>query len=79
MKKGGNFLQIEYIFKTAKGSFVLIELKQGVYCNGKIEKIDEFLNICVSDAFLTSKNGFFFKKVEKFYLRGKNIKIIRLT
>jgi small nuclear ribonucleoprotein (snRNP)-like protein len=79
MKNGGNFLQLEYIFKNTKGSFVLIELNQGIFCNGKIERIDEFLNICISDAILTSKSGFFFKKVERFYVRGKNIKIARIT
>jgi len=79
MKNGGNFLQLEYIFKNTKGSFVLIELSQGLFCNGKIEKIDEFMNICISDAILTSKSGFFFKKVERFYVRGKSIKIARIT
>lgn len=70
--------KIDFVLKYTKNSFILIELEKGFTCNGKILKMDEFFNVLICDVIFTSKNGFVYKNLEKFFIRGKNIKTIRL-
>ncbi|ABW98319.1 snrpD (nucleomorph) [Hemiselmis andersenii] len=77
MKSKNNSFEINHILKSKNNCFVLLELKGGILCSGKILKIDEFFNILLEETFLTSKNGLIFKKVPAIFLKGKTIKNIR--
>ena len=67
------------MLKNSKEALALIELKEGIICNGKISQVDEFFNILVTNVIVTSKNGSYFKKLDHFYIRGRNIKLLRFS
>jgi U6 snRNA-associated Sm-like protein LSm4 len=56
----------------------LVELKSGETYSGVLAECDGWMNIHMRDAVLTSKDGDKFWRVPAFYIRGNNVKTIRV-
>lgn len=56
-----------------------MELKTGETFNGHMIACDNFMNVTMKEVFQTSEDGTKFWKMESAYLRGSNIKYIRVA
>lgn len=66
------------LLKSAPNHPVLVELKSGEAYSGVLAECDGWMNIRLRDAVLTSKDGDRFWRVPDCYIRGNNIKFIRV-
>lgn len=57
----------------------LVELKTGETFNGHMIACDNFMNVTMKEVYQTSEDGSKFWKMEEAYLRGNNIKYIRVA
>lgn len=64
-------------FKSKSKVSIIIELKDGNSCFGKIKKLDIFMNILIESSVTTTKNGQKFKKTKKVFLKANTVKYIR--
>lgn len=67
-----------YLLTAAKTKQILIELKSGESLNGDLVNCDSWMNLTLSNVILTSPNGDAFMKIPEIYVRGTQIKYLRL-
>ena len=67
------------LLRTAQSKACLIELKSGDTFNGILVSVDNWMNMCLKDCIKTSKAGDKFWKCNSIYIRGNQIKYIRLA
>lgn len=67
-----------YLLTSAKTKQVLIELKSGESLNGNLVNCDSWMNLTLEDVIQTSANGDAFLKIPSIYVRGTQIKYLRL-
>ncbi|KAF7459279.1 putative U6 snRNA-associated Sm-like protein LSm4 [Cryptosporidium felis] len=58
---------------------VLVELKNGETYSGVLTGVDGFMNLALNNVVCTSNNGNCFLKMTECYIRGNNIKFIRMN
>lgn len=66
------------VLQCAGGTPVMVELKSGECFNGYVEKADYFMNLKLRDVIHTSADGDKFHKIPECYIRGNNVKYIRV-
>ena len=66
------------LLRSAPNHPILVELKSGEAYSGVLSECDGWMNIHLRDAVLTSKDGDRFWRVPACYIRGNNIKFIRV-
>ncbi|PXF49727.1 putative U6 snRNA-associated Sm-like protein LSm4 [Gracilariopsis chorda] len=66
------------LLKSATGCPILIELKNGETYNAKLHSMDLWMNMSLTDAVRTSRDGNDFWHVPQLYIRGNTIKYIRV-
>lgn len=66
------------MLKTASGSPLLVELKDGDTYNGRLVSCDAWMNMNLRDVICTSKDGERFWKLPTCYIRGSAVKYLRL-
>lgn len=66
------------LLKTATGSPLLVELKDGDTYNGRLVSCDAWMNMNLQDVICTSKDGDRFWKLPTCYIRGSAVKYLRL-
>ena len=66
------------LLRSAPNHPILVELKSGEAYSGVLAECDGWMNIHMRDAVLTSKDGDRFWRVPDCYIRGNNIKFIRV-
>ncbi|KAH7647324.1 P-ATPase [Cryptosporidium bovis] len=66
------------VIKAAHHKPVLVELKNGETYSGILTGVDGFMNISLFNVICTSKGGNSFSKMIECYIRGNNIKFIRM-
>ncbi|AFP65530.1 small nuclear ribonucleoprotein D-like protein (nucleomorph) [Chroomonas mesostigmatica CCMP1168] len=79
MSKKHDYFIINSAYKKIKSYPILIELKCGIFCSGKILKFGENLNIFIEKAVLSTENGFIFKEISVLFINGKTIKVIKFV
>ncbi|ODQ57612.1 hypothetical protein WICANDRAFT_22051, partial [Wickerhamomyces anomalus NRRL Y-366-8] len=67
-----------YLLTAAKGQPTLVELKSGETINGVLTEIDNLMNLTLTEVIETSANGESFLKIPEIFVRGKDIKYLRL-
>ena len=73
------YSNINIILKKKRFYHILLELKGGIICNGKFRRVDEFMNLLLEKALMTTKNGFYFKEIPLIFVKGTMIKIIQIV
>ncbi|KAH3676348.1 hypothetical protein WICPIJ_009128 [Wickerhamomyces pijperi] len=63
---------------TSKGQPLLIELKSGETLNGTLQEIDAWMNLTLVNVIETNSEGDEFIKLKEIFIRGKDIKYLRL-
>ena len=66
------------LLKTAQGRPILIELKTGDTYNGTLADCDNWMNLNLKEVVHTSKDGAKFWKMDACYVRGSQIKYLRV-
>jgi U6 snRNA-associated Sm-like protein LSm4 len=66
------------LLRSAPNHPILVELKSGEAYSGVLFECDGWMNIHLRDAVLTSKDGDRFWRVPSCYIRGNNVKFIRV-
>jgi len=66
------------LLRCASNHPILVELKSGETYSGVLAECDGWMNIHMRDAVLTSKDGDRFWRVPACYIRGNNVKTIRV-
>ena len=66
------------LLKTAQGRPILIELKTGDTYNGTLADCDNWMNLNLREVVHTSKDGAKFWKMDTCYVRGSQIKYLRM-
>eukprot|EP00055_Hartaetosiga_balthica_P010826 m.47442 g.47442 ORF g.47442 m.47442 type:complete len:119 (-) comp7332_c0_seq1:1020-1376(-) len=66
------------LLKAAVNHPMLVELKSGETYNGHLSVVDNYMNLILRDVTLTSKDGDKFYKIAECYIRGNNVKYLRL-
>eukprot|EP00944_MAST-04C_sp_MAST-4C-sp1_P005654 g5654.t1 len=66
------------LLKTAQGRPILIELKTGDTYNGTLVDCDNWMNLNLREVVHTSKDGAKFWKMDTCYVRGSQIKYLRM-
>ncbi|KAH8738872.1 LSM domain-containing protein [Cryptosporidium ryanae] len=66
------------VIKAAYQKPILVELKNGETYSGILTGVDGFMNISLFNVVCTSKCGNSFSKMIECYIRGNNIKFIRM-
>jgi U6 snRNA-associated Sm-like protein LSm4 len=66
------------LLRAAPNHPILVELKSGEAFSGVLAECDGWMNIRLRDAVLTSKDGDRFWRVPDCYIRGNNVKFIRV-
>ena len=66
------------LIKTTVNHPILVELKSGEAYSGVLANCDNWMNIHLKDVVLTSKDGDKFWKLPEIFLRGNNIKYMRV-
>jgi U6 snRNA-associated Sm-like protein LSm4 len=67
-----------FLLKAAEGALVFVELKNGETFNGKLVKVDTWMNVFLADAIRTSREGDKFVLCPEISIRGNAIKFFRL-
>ncbi|KAL3128634.1 hypothetical protein CHM_4g2710 [Cryptosporidium hominis] len=58
---------------------VLVELKNGETYSGILTGVDGFMNLALNNVICNSRDGNGFFKMVECYIRGNNIKLIRIS
>ena len=66
------------LIRTTISGPVLVELKTGEAYSGTLAACDNWMNMHLTDAVLTSKDGDKFVKFPEVYLRGNHVKYLRV-
>ena len=66
------------LLRSAANHPILVELKSGEAYSGVLAECDGWMNIHMKDAVLTSKDGDKFFRVPDCYIRGNNVKYLRV-
>ena len=66
------------LLNAAQQTPIQVELKNGETFNGVLTNCDSWMNLTLSQVICTSQDGLIFKKVQQIYLRGNNIKYVRV-
>lgn len=66
------------LLRSASNHPILVELKSGEAYSGVLAECDGWMNIHMKDAVLTSKDGDRFWRVPDCYIRGNNVKYLRV-
>lgn len=66
------------LLRSAANHPILVELKSGEAYSGVLAECDGWMNIHMKDAVLTSKDGDRFWRVPDCYIRGNNVKYLRV-
>ncbi len=66
------------LLRSSSNYPILVELKSGEAYSGVMTACDGWMNIHMRDAVLTSKDGDRFWKVPECYIRGNNVKYLRI-
>ncbi|KII70419.1 putative U6 snRNA-associated Sm-like protein LSm4 [Thelohanellus kitauei] len=66
------------VVRAAQGQPLMVELKNGETYNGNLVNSDHFMNVHLRDVICTSKDGEKFWKMMECFIRGVNIKYIRI-
>jgi U6 snRNA-associated Sm-like protein LSm4 len=66
------------LLRSASNHPILVELKSGETYSGVLAECDGWMNMHMRDAVLTSKDGDRFWRVPACYIRGNNVKTIRV-
>uniref|UniRef100_A0A6B2GC09 U6 snRNA-associated Sm-like protein LSm4 n=1 Tax=Myxobolus squamalis TaxID=59785 RepID=A0A6B2GC09_MYXSQ len=66
------------LLKAAQTHPMMVELKNGETYNGNLANSDGFMNIHLKDVICTSNDGERFWKMSECFIRGVNIKFVRI-
>ena len=66
------------LLRTAQNHPMLVELKNGETYNGHLVSCDNWMNINLREVICTSKDGDRFWRMPEVYVRGVNIKYLRI-
>ncbi|OXA63541.1 U6 snRNA-associated Sm-like protein LSm4 [Folsomia candida] len=66
------------LLRAAQYMPMLVELKNGETYNGHLQACDGWMNICLRDVICTSRDGDKFWRMPECYIRGTNIKYLRI-
>lgn len=66
------------LLNAAQGSPMLVELKNGETLNGHLVSCDTYMNLTLREVVQTSSEGDRFYRLPEAYVRGNNIKYLRL-
>jgi len=66
------------LLNAAQGSPMLVELKNGETLNGHLVSCDTYMNLTLREVVQTSPDGDRFYRLPEAYVRGNNIKYLRL-
>ncbi|KAI5810496.1 small nuclear ribonucleoprotein, partial [Pyronema omphalodes] len=66
------------LLTAAQGSPMLVELKNGETLNGHLVQCDTYMNLTLREVVQTSPDGDRFYRLPEAYVRGNNIKYLRL-
>ncbi|KAF8542263.1 hypothetical protein BDD12DRAFT_729495, partial [Trichophaea hybrida] len=66
------------LLNAAQGSPMLVELKNGETLNGHLVSCDTYMNLTLREVVQTSPDGDRFYRLSEAYVRGNNIKYLRL-
>nr|PVC50621.1 U6 snRNA-associated sm-like protein lsm4 [Theileria orientalis] len=66
------------LMRAGKSQPTLIELKNGETYSGILDSCDSFMNMHMVNVVCTSKNGTEFWKLNECFIRGNNVKSLRL-
>ncbi|MES1921227.1 RNA processing protein [Bonamia ostreae] len=66
------------LLNAAKETDAMIELKNGNTYNGRLTKIDHFMNVVLGTAICTFKGGSEFLQLKECYIRGNSIRSIQI-
>ncbi|GAA5980022.1 hypothetical protein JCM10908_001502 [Rhodotorula pacifica] len=67
------------LLHAAQNKPMLVELKNGETFNGHLVACDNFMNLTIKEVYQTSADGERFWKLPEAYIRGNNIKYIRVA
>ena len=67
------------VLASAINQPILIEVKNGETYNGDLVSCDNWMNLILKRVIWTSSEGEKFKKMKECYIRGNNIKYVRLS
>ncbi|KAM0793264.1 hypothetical protein ACM66B_000726 [Microbotryomycetes sp. NB124-2] len=67
------------LLNAAANKPLLVELKNGETFNGHLVGCDNFMNLTIKEVYQTSADGEKFWKLPECYIRGNNIKYIRVA
>ncbi|KAL8278762.1 hypothetical protein RQP46_008831 [Phenoliferia psychrophenolica] len=67
------------LLHAAQAKPMLVELKNGETFNGHLVGCDNFMNLTLKEVYQTSADGDRFWKLAECYVRGNNIKYIRVA
>ncbi|KAG7807083.1 hypothetical protein KL921_004507 [Ogataea angusta] len=68
-----------YLLTSVKTQPILVELKSGETVNGLLENCDSWMNLTLNDAVTVDLHGKRFEKVPEVYVRGNQIKYVRMS
>jgi U6 snRNA-associated Sm-like protein LSm4 len=66
------------LLNAAQQTPIQVELKNGETFNGVLTNCDSWMNLNLSQVIVTSQDGSIFKRLQTIYLRGNNIKYLRV-
>lgn len=66
------------LLKAAEGSLIFLELKNGETFNGKLTKIDTWMNVFLTEAIRTSREGDKYVLCPEVSIRGNAVKFFRV-
>ncbi|TKA70805.1 hypothetical protein B0A49_06343 [Cryomyces minteri] len=66
------------LLTAAQGNPILVELKSGETINGHLVNCDTYMNLTLKEVVTTSADGKHFFRLSETYIRGNNIKFLRV-
>ncbi|KAL5369167.1 hypothetical protein CPHLJ_4g2710 [Cryptosporidium parvum] len=67
------------VIRAAHHRPILVELKNGETYSGILTGVDGFMNLALNNVICNSRDGNGFFKMVECYIRGNNIKLIRIS
>ena len=68
-----------HLLKASERHYVMVDLKSGMTINGTLVDVDRFMNIRLTDAVVTNKDGNTFHRVAEMFVKGNAIKSFQLV
>ncbi|ODV93191.1 hypothetical protein PACTADRAFT_35822 [Pachysolen tannophilus NRRL Y-2460] len=68
-----------YLLTSAKGQPILVELKSGETVNGNLVNCDSWMNLTLDNCIKVDPSGEVFLKLKEIYIRGNQIKYLRMS